>query len=496
MSDFLAFDWDRHQLSCVVAHVSKSRVRVEQCFRLTWPDGLDPDAAPERAGNWLKDELRRRGVSARQVLVSLPREEAVVRRLELPNAPDDELPDLVRMQAATKASSALDQLRLDFVPLPREAGAELREVLMTTIPAADASKLGRAIEAAGLELASIGLSPVGAAEIAARVERHRRLDATGTSLVVARHGPRVEMSLVRREHLVFTHSARLEGGSEDRDNQAILAEVTRATVAQQKLLVGGTIARAWVLGTEAETRSLCEALQARLSCEAETVDPLALVQLTSEPADFAASRAALAGPIGMLLARSEPTVAAIDFLNPRKPVEKTDQRRINLIVRGSLAAALLLAGFAWLTWYKLSLDGQIESLQTRLSDLNRAIRDAEPDVAAANAIAGTWDDFRVDWLAQMNALNEARPGADQLYFTRFKFQPATAAGIAKVEGHGNARSRYDVQSLYDGLDERNYQIVPKDAGQAARDEDYPHAFALDATLQARKPAAAAPTASR
>jgi Tfp pilus assembly PilM family ATPase len=491
MSDFLAFDWERRELSCAVAQVSRSRVRIEQCFRLAWPKDIDSEAEPDRAGNWLKEELRRRGVSAREVLVSLPREEAVVRRLELPSAPDDELPALVRMQAATKSSSALDQLLLDFLPLPQEPGAERREVLMTTIPTGDGTRLKKAMQSAGLELVAIGISPVGAAEIAARVERQRRLETNAPSLVVARHGPRVEISLMRREHLVFTHSALLDGGSDERDNQSILAEITRATVAQQKLLAGGTIARAWVLGTEAETRSLCEALRARLSCEAETIDPLSLVSVASEPPDFAQSRAALAGPVGMLLARSEQTVPAIDFLSPRKPVPKTDRRKVDRMIRGGLAAAALLLALGWLVWYKASLDGQMEARQARLGELNRSIREAEPEVAAANMI-GDWDETRVDWLAQLNVLDAALPGRGQLYLKSFKFDRApTQGGIANVTAGGFAKSEGDVHALYGALRERNYQVRPREIKFTGSDEDYPYEFTLEATLLAEKAAPAA-----
>ena len=500
MSTFLALDWERHELSCVFAQVAKSRVRVEQCFRLVWPADLDPETAPERAGNWLKEELSRRGIAANDVLVSLPREEAVVRRLELPNAPDDELPDLVRMQAATKSSSSLDQLLLDFLPLPREAGADRREVLMTTIPAADGTRLRKSLKAAGLELTAIGLSPLAAAEIAARVERHRRLDTTVNSLVVARHGTRVEISLMRRDHLVFTHSALIEGGGEERDNQAILAEITRATVAQQKLLAGSAISRAWVLGTETETRSLCEALHARLSCPAETVDPLALVQLSSEPADFAQSRAALAGPVGMLLARSEQTVAAIDFLNPRKPVPKADRRKINLMIRGGLAAAALLAGFIWLQFYKSSLDGDIERLQSELSDLNNTIRAAEPEVAAANVI-DEWDRSRIDWIAQMNSINESL--TDRLYLTSLSFEAVNSrfergpgGGIARVSGTGYAKTREDANRFFDELDQRNYQVIFSSPYKfTSKDENFPLEFKLDATLLAEKPKPTTPPAA-
>ena len=103
MPDLLAIDWEKRQLCGLDAEVTRGSVVVRRCFTLTWPEDLDPISQHQEAGQWLKDELARIGVTSKQVMVTLPTEDAVVRQLELPNAPDEELPDLVRFQAADKS---------------------------------------------------------------------------------------------------------------------------------------------------------------------------------------------------------------------------------------------------------------------------------------------------------------------------------------------------------------------------------------------------------
>ena len=85
-------------------------------------------------GEWQRGQLRELRISTITVLISLPRQDTVVRQLEVPgDVPDNELPDIVRLQAETKISSSLDQLLLDFLPLPKVADSPVRDVLMATV---------------------------------------------------------------------------------------------------------------------------------------------------------------------------------------------------------------------------------------------------------------------------------------------------------------------------------------------------------------------------
>jgi hypothetical protein len=81
MANYIALDWEKRTLSGLEAEASKGRVQVRRRFELQWP-ALDTEgpADPLQTGNWLKGELQQLGIEARRVLVSLPREEVVVRR--------------------------------------------------------------------------------------------------------------------------------------------------------------------------------------------------------------------------------------------------------------------------------------------------------------------------------------------------------------------------------------------------------------------------------
>src|SRR6516164_7225447 len=133
MADLLAIEWEHEQICGVRADVSSGRVRVQRTFVIPKPTTSSSSSGPLKI-DWLKPELLKLGISGGQVLVALPRDEAIVKRLELPEVPDAELPVMVRFQAGAKSSVALDELSLDFIPLPKRSDVPGREVLLATVP--------------------------------------------------------------------------------------------------------------------------------------------------------------------------------------------------------------------------------------------------------------------------------------------------------------------------------------------------------------------------
>lgn len=214
MADVIALHWGPDEVTA--AAPAKGR-DVRAVSLGAPPSGADPAAL----GHWLKSQLATNRLSAKRAAVVLPRASAVFRKLTLPDVPDDELPDLVRMQAATKVPTPLDRLRIDFVPMPRRG--ETREALLATIPAKTADDVLAAVRAAGLEPAGIGLSPFG---VAARVATDE-----GSTLIVAVQGTTVEITLVRGSAVVLSHASELQGGTSEEDRKWLLGEVTRALAA-------------------------------------------------------------------------------------------------------------------------------------------------------------------------------------------------------------------------------------------------------------------------
>src|SRR5580704_18712454 len=167
MGDYLALDWDDQRLVGVSAQVASKSVEVRAVLDFTWAPAEIPSEQPEAAGKRLRAELEKVSAPNGPVIVSLPREEAIVRLLELPDCTDDELPELVRFQAVTRSAVPLDKLLLDYLPLPTLKDVAGRRVWMATIGKPVADRVQAVLSAAGLEAAAIRLSSLGAAELAA-----------------------------------------------------------------------------------------------------------------------------------------------------------------------------------------------------------------------------------------------------------------------------------------------------------------------------------------
>lgn len=497
MSDFLAIDWEQRQLCVLDAQVARGTVRVRKWLRLEWPEELDPVRQPQEAGAWLRDELARLDVGGRQLLISLPREEAVVRQLDVPNAPEEELPELVRLQAETKSSSSLDRLVLDFLPLPRPADAEGRQVLMVTMPRERIDRLQELVSAAGLELASIGLSAAATAELVARVEADRRDDRATPCLVLARHGKRVEISVMRDRHLLFSHSTHITAEDERQDAGTVMAEIRRSFGALSRLDPGLTVRRAWVLGTDEESGFLGRELAEQLACEVRTLDPLSAPNVRFDAADGIGRHASYAGAVGMLLGETGRTVEAVDFLKPRKAPVKRDRRKVRLVLATAAVAIAAGAFFGTVQWKAHVLQGQIEERRGELAELQKSVEQGQPTVQAADLI-DTWDQSHASWLDRMRKLNETLPGTEHVYFSNFQLSassnyaaasrraspgaasgPAHVSGTLRIQATGYAKKRKDAEDVYQGLATAGFRVRPQQLAKSTKDTDYPWQFELD-----------------
>ncbi|MGE3315558.1 MAG: type IV pilus biogenesis protein PilM [Planctomycetaceae bacterium] len=492
MSDFIALEWENTQVCGVEASVGRGKVRIDKCFQLKWPEGTNPADQPQQSGRWLKDELARLGIVATTTLISLPREEAVVRPLDLPQAPDDELPDLVRFQAATKSTVPLDRLLLDYLPLPNQPDAEGRSVLLATVSKQLADRIRTVTTAAGLELSSIGIGAVAAAEVVVREETRRGQTSNAASLVIARLGKRIELAVIINRLVVFAHTTRLSGTTPEQHNQAILAEISRSVVALGRTIPDIEIARAWLIGTENENPGLAEKLSERIPCEVnQGLDPFAVPDIDMRATLVPEERGVFAGPVGLLLSKSGQLVEAVDFLSPRKPVVKQGPGKKRLMIAGIAAGFLALAAGSWY-WMKLSgLDYEIAKLRTEGTDLELKNK-KDKDVLDAARVIGDWDARNVHWLEQTQHVIESLGGRDRSYLERLHFAAAPRGPIAKLQITGFAKGRPDSDLIDKRLVDRNFSVQPHAAMVESKDSEYPYRIELDVELAESKKTDAKP----
>jgi Tfp pilus assembly protein PilN len=473
MADLIALHWGPDEVTAV----APAKGRDVRAAALGAPPSPDDPAV---LGRWLKSELGAHRFSAKRAVVVLPRSAAVFRKLTLPDVPDDELPDLVRMQAATKCPTPLDRLRLDFVPLPRRG--EMREVLLATIPAKTADDVLAAVRAAGLEPAGIGLSPFGTA---ARV-----VSDDASTLVVAVQGTGVEITLVRESAVVLSHANDLQGGTLEEDRKWLLGEVTRAVVAADHLAAAAASARVVLVGPGDLLEPLVEPFAERYGGRAELIDGAAQLGITS--ADKNVSPAALAAAAGQLDAAGPPR---LDFVHPRKRIEKPDRRRLraSLAAAGLVAVAVIGYGLSWSM--QSDLENTIANLRSEDQKLKDALKRGEPTLTAHQKM-NQWLGDRADWVEQLATLDSAMPGTDRVYLKDLHFDPAMRDTLGRIRGVGYAKDRYDVQRLNQALAAKGYVVEPKTDSDSPRDPQYPRQFELQLTIPRPKPQAppAAPTA--
>lgn len=479
MPDFLALDWEAHQLSGLEASTNRQGVTVRKAFVLTWPEHIKLDQDTKEAADWLKKQLAKQGISTKSVLLSLPRESIVVRRLTVPNVPEEDLPPLVQMQAATKSSTPVDQLELDFLPLPAVASDGGRDVLMCTMAKKRSAKIRTVVESAGLELHGMGVSSVAVAELVAREEQNRKLDPADTSLVISQHGSRVEITIIQQQCVVVSHSAQLDS-DEDKlgvDESLIVSEVRRTMMSLHPQSGQIEVDRVWLVGHEDELAKLARVVEDRLKCETITLNPTSVSDLNNSAGSWPEPIAGFAGPLGLLMSRGSTLAPSIDFQNPRKERPKRDIKKLRLMA-GAAAGVLLFVGLMGFRWWKVqSLEDERVDRQAQVDELKKMIKTGEPTMESAGLV-GEWDQRATKEIAEFTPLYDSLPGTDLLYLVEYRYSPAGRTSLGQVHAVGRAKDKADVWELFRKLADRGL-TAKAPTFQQSTDSEYPEEFRFE-----------------
>jgi Tfp pilus assembly PilM family ATPase len=481
MPDFLALDWEHRHVCGLDAEVTHGSVRVRKAFALEWPEGKSPNVDAPAAGSWLAEQFASLGLTAKNVLVTLPREEAVVRVLEVPNVPDAELPNVVKFQAASKSARPLDTLRLDFLPLPPRDGVAGREVLVATVGREVLDALSLVLSRTGCELAGVSLTAPAMAELIARLEKSDPPPRHAVELAIVVHEQQVEISLLRDRGLLLTHSARLpdDATTPEREQQAIVAEVNRSLVSLKRQHPELTLSHTWMWGEPAKLHGLASVIRKRFSGDVHVEDPLVLPGLSFDARGDVPSHARFTGPVGLLFGQAGRLAEPLDFLHPRQPIVPRDLRRLWGGVGSATAAALLIGAFGW-RWLEVgSLEAETLDHKDKSAQLKQDLDAAAGMIKNVDAI-GRWTDQRVSWLDRLFELTEAMQGTDRRYLRKVNCLPGSSGMVGTVRGDGFAKERDDIDDLTSKLSSNEgVSVVPHEQKRDGADGDYPFKFDLD-----------------
>ena len=486
MADMLALSWDRRRLSGMEFSPGAGGPRILGGFSVDWPE-QPPTAA------WLRETIKRFGINARQVTLALPREDIVLRLLELPDVSDDEMPTLVRFQAAARSAQSIDQLLLDYLPLPLREGVAQKEVWLATALLTTVDPIRALLNEAGLDLVQLTLSSLCLTEMIARGEARQSLDAAGASLVVLRDGSRMELAVVCQRQLIAAHAVKWPSVNDIPPVAKMLAEVSRVLVQVQAWLPEGTLQRAWVIGEDADVGELPEAISQRWNCPAQRFDPWRDCDLSLGSTRLDGPSSEYSAAVGLALIQSGGLTPKLDLLHPRQPPPKRDPRKPYIAAAAAAGLLIVTIGTAIIQQALSSYDAQIEALRIKDNKLTQDIKSREPIEKASKAI-DDWQSRNINQLDQLAELYHVMNGTKRVVIGDYKFNTSAGNVIAKLRVNGKAREREDFQQLAQKLDDLPKFKVPPTAAGISNDPDYVSRFDLEMELVPvkKKPASAAP----
>ncbi len=484
LRQFWGIEWSTEGLVGAAVRLEGGKVALSQTFSIPFTQDRTPERAAADIAAELAEKTMALGANAACVVV-VPRETVVVRQLQLPNVPADELPALVSFQSAAKSSTPTTAIAVDYVPLGAQGDGQA--VLAVTLDSARVQRMRDLLTRAKLELIGLEVSPFLIAELVAREEERGGTPDVPT-LIVAQSGDRVEISILDQRRVIATHAVWLPEGDAARHVSPLQMEINRCLISLGQSHPGVEVDQVYLVEDEEADEAVVKALHERFGAK---VHPLDFDRFDSPiPSKNRLSFVALiargmAGEAGM--------IPRVDLVNPRKPAEKPDHTK-RYLVAGGAAATLLVGG----TWWNFSsqmssMDDEIEVLTKAINDKQADIKNGAADLAAANLLRN-WSEGDQDQLAVLDQFHQLLPGTDRLYLTDLKSLPSSGVKLLKMTGTARARGRDDYDDLLQKLADAGWTVKSPPPLETRKDPDYPWQFSVEAELP--RPVEAKPTAEK
>lgn len=436
MSQFLALEWNGHEARAAVATRHGARIVIEHALTIPRPAPGEDEPIEQAFGRSIAEALGARGIGPLDTLVSVGRGGVELRQLQLPDAPDAELPGMVRLRAMLEFNELDEKWLLDFVPLD-DAGKSQRGVLAAAIAPATLERIQAVCQPGGLKIQRVLLRSCAAAALLARA----RLAQPGqVQLLVELFGDQVDLTAVVDGRVLLPRMVRLSDDvSQPVGLQGLLVEIRLTMAAVQNQFGGRHVAGVVLCGHGAADAELARRIEEATGTRAALLDPFDGLdlgpQLRAMPPEQPGRFAAV---LGMLLTESEQARPAIDFLHPRQAVVPVDPRK-KWHIAAAAAALLALAYFGYGRFAYRQLDAEVRQLEKQSAEADaNLLADGSRNLAAANEIAD-WVDGEAVWLDSLRELSEDFPSAEvatvgHLLFTRQsnRISAARSSGRAPV----------------------------------------------------------------
>ena len=407
MARFFALEWDAAEARVVVARSWGSDAIVEHAFSVPLEDG-DGDL-----GAIIQREVADLNIARCDTLVALGRSSTELRLMQLPPAPVDELPDMVRLQAMREFANIGDEWPLDFVHVDA-AHDETLNVLAATISPQMVKKLTSDCMEFDQTPSRIVLRPFAAASL---LRRNDHIKTNECRLVVDLLEQEADISVLSDGRVAVMRTVRLPS-SDDSEviSRAVMGEIRRTIPAAQNQLGGRRAEHVTILGSGEMHQQLQKMIVDALSLDVELFDPFDAIGSEPSARDVRPEHPGrYASLLGMICDEAAGDAHAFDFLNPRKRREppKYDVQKLSLV--GGLAAVIVLA-LGYYFWTVSALKSEIAALKKDNGSQRKKVDAAKQDMKDLKTIR-KFSDTDVTWLDNLRLLALGLPSADDAILT-------------------------------------------------------------------------------
>lgn len=412
--DVLCIDWDERSLRLVAAGPSRGGVRVRNavCVELT----AAPDD-PAALGEFIRRTMAEHRIRARRAFVTVPRQDALLNLLSLPNGTCDELAAMVHIQIAKDLPFAKDQTVIDFAVAPQPDNPTNVDVWVAAVRNSVIDHYRQVMIAAGIRLERLGLRPY--ANMAAL---NAVVEPAGRTLMVDIGPSMTEINLFRDGRLAYSRSAtvsipadgQLTAGSPVMDT--LLVEVNRTIAAYRSTDTAGRVDRVVLAGTAKLDESVVQAFLDRFGAPTAIFDVTAAMRWRSgHPA-----AAPFSAAIGMAVGMSAENLNYFNLLAPKEPEGERRERIRQVPYKAAVIIALLAAGSvaAYYPFYKLGKE--TAEVQANIDDLNKDKKERDELEAYLGQVQG-WQAKNAFWVDHLSRIAKVFPSTKEGYITKIDF---------------------------------------------------------------------------
>lgn len=422
----LCVDWDRRAVRLVVAKVGGGAIALEDAHSHRVPDDVDVED-PQQIGPLLSELIKLHKWRHQRVIVDVAREKAVINRLAVPPTPQDELAAAVQFQAMRELPFPAEQAAIDFVVTQRNDDGLVTEVLIAAVRKEALQSLQAACAAAGLTPVRIGLRPY-----ANVISLHHLPNLGDEPVMLVDVGPTMtEIDIVHDRSLLFSRAVNVAlppptpAPADDADGADAAAslsaaaerqaavrdlevELTRTLQSYRATAVEATVGRVIVAGGSGYEEELRSRIADRHGLPAELFDPSQALGLSPEEG---AQLRSFSAALGLAWGLSREGLLEIDFLNPKRPVSRSETFKRQVTTAGIAAAAVVLVVVGVLVWDHSRKQAQVDALNTTFAELTKQEKDR---VLIQTQVERVNEALEVEpvWLDHLLNLTESMVGGD------------------------------------------------------------------------------------